>query len=445
MSEIISISVKDHFLNRLKEAVDFTQSPWVSYEALDDVIDVSGKLTPKLILISVVDIEAKEEVAGQVQTLRQFFADAFILVLAAKRMSLSDALFVKKSGGNFVILAPAYLTTIRLEYILNQVVKTSFIPVGADDFKEGTVLDFAVYTRLKLNNKIVPVIHPGTLINQPRLDKLKLAEDLQVRRSQVELFSKYINDQQDSSATGVSRRCRVQLQTLANIHVNLVLTLTDQAESGSFGKGKDLIQKFSELCDNLLKNLIQVLDPWEIIDRSIFGSMGVTDRSMVIACLAALTSFRTHVGDPKDILMAGLFCDLGLLDLSPASLNYINTLEGRKRLILDDLQIYQSHPVISLNALLERKLQLSEKVKEIILCTHEKADRTGFPNQVLPEKIPIESFLLMFHEWVDIECRPQPGKERPSFLDVRRKIYAQERENPQHFSILFLEKIKSSF
>lgn len=188
MSEIISISVKDHFLKRLKEAMDFTQLPWASYETMDEVIDASGKLAPKLVLISVVDIETKEEVAGQVQTLRQFFTEAFILVLAAKKLSPSDALFVKKSGGNFIILVPTYLTTIRLEYILNQIVKTSFIPVGADDFKEGTVLDFAVYTKLKLNNKIVPVIHPGTSINQPRLEKLKLAEDLQVRRSHVELF-----------------------------------------------------------------------------------------------------------------------------------------------------------------------------------------------------------------------------------------------------------------
>lgn len=445
MSDLVSIALNESLLRRLKGAAEFAAVPWTDYPTLDEIVSLEEKLSPKMILLSVVDIAVKEEVSGQVQTLRQFFPESFIFVLAEKRMTPTEAAFVKKSGGNFVMLVPEFLETIRLEYILSQVVKTSFVPVGADDFKVGTSLDFTVFTKLTLNKKVIPVIHPGTVINQGRIDKLKTAGELQVRRAQVDLFSKYVNESQDNSATGTNRRCRAQLQTVANIHVNLVLTLTDQAEAVSFDKGRDLLKKFTDLCEGLMKNLAVVEDPWDVIDQSILGNLGATDRSVVIAALAALTSLKSGIGIPDDILLAGLFCDLGMLALSPQALGRINSLQQRTLLGPEDLQTYYKHPIVSLNMLLERKIQLSDRVKEIILCTHEQANRQGFPGKITPEKIPVESSLILMHELIDLECRPKGATERPSYISIRKKIFEKERENPEFFSLLMLEKIRVAF
>ncbi len=441
MIEVISIALDESHLKRLRTATEFIHVTSQEYICVDDVILTEMALTPKLILVSVMNVSTREEVAGQVQTIKQFFPDSFILVLAQKKMSAAEASFVKKSGGNFVMLSFDFLSTVQLEYILCQVVKANFVPVGTEDLKVGTKVGFTLYAKLALNNKIVPVVQPGTEINQARIDKLKSTGDLQVRRGQIELFSKYINENRDDSLGGMARRCSAQLQAITNLHTNLVLLLLDQGEQGSFDQGRDLLSKFNELCAQLLKDLKSVTKVWEIFDQAVFETLGQVDRSVIVASLAAMTSLRTGVGVAQDILMAGLFCDIGMLLLSPKSLGRLNRIEDRNNLDAEDALTYKSHPTNSLRILLERKIQISERIKEIILCTHEQANRQGFPNMIIAEKIPVESSIILFHEFVDLEWRSSKGKGSLSFPVIWQNIYKRECESPGYFTVNFIQKI----
>ncbi|MBL7669554.1 MAG: hypothetical protein JNM39_03640 [Bdellovibrionaceae bacterium] len=437
----MTVALKEAHLKRLQLCADFAHITKLDYSSVDDVIVVEPAPTPKAILISVIGVSTKEEIAGQVQTLRQFFPNTFIIVLVEKKLSVDDSDFVKKSGGNFVILSFDLLNSTQIEFILSQVGKESFVLVGAENLKVGTKVDFTLYAKLALNNKIVPVLQAGTEISQSRMDKMKAVGNLHIRKGQIDLFSKYIKDQQDNSESGLRRRCRVQLQYVAILHVNLVLLLLDQGEQGSYEKGRELLTKIYELCDQLLNDLKLVSRPWDILDQADIEVNGQVDRSVVIACLAAATSLRTGVGVARDILMAGLFCDLGLLQLSPKCLGHLNSRVERAKLDAEDFLIYKNHPVISLRILLERKIQMSEGLKEIILCTHEQADRQGFPNAIVPEKIPVESTIILFHEVVDLEWRVSHGQNKISYPEVWQDVYKREHKSAETFALSFLERI----
>lgn len=443
MSDIISISKDRDFNARVEHASRFIQATLRFYPSADDLIDIAETLHPRFLIISAKDAPNKEAVIGHVQALRQFFSEAFILVVAEKKIPAADANFIKKSGCNFVMLDNEFETTIRLEYVLQQIVKAAYIPAKASDFKVGSTIDFHVYTIMPLNQKILPVIQPGTIVSDSRAEKLKTTGELYVKRQQAKAYSDYLAKHEDKSARGLMNRCRAQFFTVAHAHTDLIFNLTDQAEAASYDEGKRLLTSCMDLAKDLLMTLATIEEPWGIIDQSTFGMIGATDRSIMIASMGALLSFQSNIGKSDDIMMAGLFCDLGLLDLSPASLGKIDSEEGRSQLTPEDLALFQKHPILSINRLLERKMQLSEDIKDIIQCTHEQADKKGFPRKILPERIPLESMFIHFAEIVDLAFRVKFGKARESYPEVRKKVFTTEKEKLQRFNLVFLERIKS--
>lgn len=442
MSSLLVVGFNSEQLARIKSASKFAEVEYFSYENADALFEVAEQVAPRFIILSTVGVKAKESIAGEVQSIKQFFPNIFVLVVAEKKITGADAAFLKKSGANYVILENEFLSTIRLEYFLIYVVKCSLTPVKVTDLKIGTVIPFKVLSILPLNKKVIPVIPKDTLFSLEKQKKLLSINEIYISREDFESYTEYFMANQDKSAAGLASRCRAQFQMVAHMHTNLVMFLTDQSEQGSYEGGKQTLDKILKLCNDLLLTLATVPEPWNILDQSAIGAIGATDRSMIIASMASLASFMAGYGSYQDIMFGGLFCDLGMLDLSPKSLSLLNTVEGRCNLPVEDLNTYQHHPLISLNKLLERKIQLSERQKEIILCTHETSDKSGFPRKVAPEKIPVESALIQFYELVDLEFRIQMGKQRLTYPEARNKVLNVERESSKKFSLLLLETIK---
>ena len=112
----------------------------------------------------------------------------------------------------------------------------------------------------------------------------------------------------------------------------------------------------------------------------------------------------------------------------------------------EDIAVFKNHPVTSLNRMLENKMQISDSVKNIIVCTHEQADKKGFPKHIMPDKIPPESALILFHEMVDLEFRMKLGAERESYPVVRKRVFDREdamiRAKTARFSGVVIEKLR---
>lgn len=442
MSEVICIGFDEKANARVRSATQFLDIPLEFVPSSADLFDRAEDLYPRFLLVSALQIEAIESISGEVQTLRQFFPETFILVVVQKKLSSADAAFIKKSGCNYVLFENEFLTTIRLEYVLLQTVKAAYVPLKASDFKVGAEVDFLVYTIMPLNKKFLPVLQPGSTISTGRMDKINNVGELYIKRADIEKFAQFLKKYEDKSANGLISRCRAQFHSVAYAHASLLFTLTDQAEGSSYERGKELLGKCLELSKDLLTTLAVVPEPWSVLDQSTFGMIGGPDRSMMIAAMAALSSFNIDKGNPEDVMLAGLFCDLGLLDLSHEAIGKIDTEQGRIQLSTEDDSVFKKHPILSLNRLMERKMQISEQVKEIILCTHERGNRKGFPRQVSPEKIPVEASLIHFHEKVDLEYRVKFGKARESYPEVKRKVLQREHQTLENFNLVFLETIR---
>jgi len=446
VSDLICIGFDEEGKKRVKTACDFLLIDQEFYKGSDVLFETEGLAQPRCVLISAVNIEKKEDIVNKVQVIRQVFPETFIVLIAEKKIKPEDAKFVKKSGCNYVILEPDFLYTTRLEYILLQVVCAAYVPVKVSDFKPNTTVDFSVYTIMTLNKKILPVIQAGTVLSDARLAKLSTVSELYVKRNQVDMYTDYVTKNKDLSAKGLANRCRAEFQSVALAHANLVFLLTDQAEAGSFDQGKILLENCQNLAKNLLETLTMLPDPWEVLSQSTFGMIGGTERSIMIAAMAAVASFNTMLGSPEETMLAGLFCDLALLELSPKSLGKLDSAEGRLQLKDEDIAVFKNHPVTSLNRMLENKMQISDSVKNIIVCTHEQADKKGFPKHIMPDKIPPESALILFHEMVDLEFRMKLGAERESYPVVRKRVFDREdamiRAKTARFSGVVIEKLR---
>ncbi|MBC7464698.1 MAG: hypothetical protein H7256_01790 [Bdellovibrio sp.] len=446
MSDVLCIGFDEVGQKRVKTACDFLIVKEAFYKTSEEIFESETPMQPRCVVISAVGKEKKEDIAGEVQVVRQFFPETFIVLVVEKKIKLEDAKFLKKSGCNYVVFENDFLNSTRFEYVLLQVVSAAYLPAKVADFQPNTTVDFHIYTIMPLNQKILPVVQPGTLLNEARLKKMASVDELYVRRNQIHFYNDYLVKHPDMSAKGLANRCRVQFQSVSLAHSNLIFLLTDQAEAGSYDQGKVLLQNCQTLSTNLLETISMLPDPWSVISQSTFGMIGGTDRSMMVASMAAVASFATSMGSSDDVMLAGLFCDLALLELSPKSLGKLDTIEGRLALNPEDMVVFRNHPLTSLNRLLESKMLVSDSVKSIILSTHEQADGNGFPQRTLPVRIPVEAALILFHEMVDLEFRFKLGKERETYQTVRQRVFDREAElinkGQGRFTAILIEKLR---
>jgi DNA transposition AAA+ family ATPase len=71
-------------------------------------------------------------------------------------------------------------------------------------------------------------------------------------------------------------------------------------------------------------------------------------------------------------------------------------------------------------------------------------DQKGFPNKILPEKIPMESMILQISEILDKRSQIQMGRENKPIQVVKQQIFEEHTHDSGQLSRLFLEKIRGS-
>jgi HD-GYP domain-containing protein (c-di-GMP phosphodiesterase class II) len=172
-------------------------------------------------------------------------------------------------------------------------------------------------------------------------------------------------------------------------------------------------------------NLSTLTDPWSIINNSTFGETGSVERSPAISAMAGLISMNLEKINTEGTILAGLLSDIGSLLLPPALLKKIR--QGKmNELTKEELAKYQQHPIYSINKCLEKKVPLTDDLKNIMMSTHEKMDRTGFPKKMGSGEISKESQLLHFCEIVDQRLLLKMGEKAENARDLQMKILEEE-------------------
>jgi response regulator RpfG family c-di-GMP phosphodiesterase len=175
------------------------------------------------------------------------------------------------------------------------------------------------------------------------------------------------------------------------------------------------------------------------VNNTGFDDITPIDRAPAIGATASLMSLMTSIGNPTQIFLCAMIADLGLLELPPSALKIV--MEG----LFDDLKgealdLYQKHPLYSVNLVRSRKLPLDEKTKNIILSTHEKINGRGFPAGLEKEKIPLEAQIIHLAELMDKALKVQEGKQREDPALVRRQ-FLEDISQQEIFSLDLILKI----
>jgi response regulator RpfG family c-di-GMP phosphodiesterase len=397
---------------------------------------------PSFVLISADKVEEDSEIAGMVQVVRQMAPSSFILVVISSKLNPSVAAFVKKSGANAVLMENEFFMTSKVEFISSQKIKSSFLPVKAQELILGMAIPFPLFHLMPLNRKFLPVIRPGDVLTPDRLEKLKQVSEIYVKRADIDEYQKYISSQIDKSAEGLTKRCRAQFLSLFSSYVDLVLLVSDQSESSSFKLGSELYLKCNKLSSELMTTLGATGNAWSVINNSSIGDFGSLQRAPAVAAYSGLLSLHAGIGQPVEIMIASLLSDVGLLELNPAITKKLRKKEPLESLHPEDQNEFKDHPNKSLKLVLARKLSLPENVKNMILMSHERIDKKGFPNQVLPEKISLETMVLQMSEILDNLSQIRMGEERPDIAVVKKQLFEEHVTDSPHFSRIFLEKIR---
>lgn len=387
----------------------------------------------------------ESDIAGMVQVVRQVAPSSYILVVISGKLNPGVATFVKKSGANAVLIEREFFVTSKLEFISTQKIKASFLPVKASELMLNSTPNFTLYHVLPLNRKFLPILRAGDLITQEKMDKLISINEIYIKREDATAFKKYVQSQNDLSAEGLVKRCRAQYLNLFSSYVDLVLMISDQSEASSFKAGADLYLKCYNLCSELLGTLGATGQAWNVISNSSIGEFGSLDRSPARASYAGLLSLHADVGEPVDVMMACLLSDVGLLEMQPEVTLKLKKNENLESLHQEILVEYHDHPNKSLRTVLSRKLSLSENIKNMILTSHERLDQKGFPNQVVPSKITMETMIVQLCELLDNRAQIRLGQEKPKIQDVKKQIFEEHISDSLIMSRLFLEKIRKPF
>jgi HD-GYP domain-containing protein (c-di-GMP phosphodiesterase class II) len=196
------------------------------------------------------------------------------------------------------------------------------------------------------------------------------------------------------------------------------------------------------LARSLVATLSLINDSWEIVNNSAIGEFGSPERSPAIAAYAGLMSLLATLGEPVQVTLAALLADVGMLEMSPElskKLRQAGRLEG---LADDEMEQFMRHPLFSVDRCEARKFPIKDRIKEMILNSHEKADGSGFPQGKKEGHFPVESQLIQFSEMMDRETMIKIGKPRVAVTETRRYLLEAQLNEGKFFSAEVLQKLK---
>lgn len=427
MINLGAITTNPRIIKRIDEiAKEFS----FSYKIFSSVDDMNEESFQFFIINS---NDKNNPLSGITQLVKHYSPDSFISILLPKRVDENESTFLKKSGASILLLEEDIFETSKIEYLAIQIIKTSQVIIKPSDLIVGTLIDFDVYHMMPSNKKYLKVVPSGRTLDQNKKNSLvKHSNELYIKREDLPKFAEYVGKYQDKSAAGIDSRCRTFYMTLQSYFLDLIVLLSDEGSSPSFSEGRELLSKTQSMCSQLLFCLASANSPWNVINNSIEGDFGSLERTPGQVATIGIISMNSGFDNIDDLMFATLINNLGLLKLSYSICRAVkeDKLEGLSKY---DLEKYNNHPIMSINLVINKKLPLDERMKNIVLNSH--FHKKGVV-------IPDESQLIRINEKLDNHCLVKMGSVRKDPKAELIKIIDTELDSLKDFSIIILQKLK---
>ncbi|WP_210415722.1 HD domain-containing phosphohydrolase [Bdellovibrio sp. ZAP7] len=353
----------------------------------------------------------------------------------------------KFSGPKFsrvLLITPFdFFQNFKFEYMLLLKCRAQFFDILPSDLFSMTTLPFTVFVRMPINQRIMGVAFRGAVLSDSKYQKMLTKGGFLVHGRETPAYVEYINTYFDRSGMSLKKRMRAVFLSVAAVWVELSEVILFEFKTAS---DEEIVALYNQL-EQLAQQMIDVFKSdenlWEALREVLENDLFDKWRSPWVAAYGAYISVKSGLGNPVDVLLAGIFCDVGLLDI-PDSTYQKFLKEGESQLDPQQTEEYRKHPMMSLNRCLFKKVPVSESVKAIMVCVHERADEKGYPSQTPFEMVPVESSLIRFGEMIDFGVRTTMAEQSIGFGYLRDKIWQEAKEKPGNFSKDFLEQISQS-
>lgn len=409
-----------------------------SFESLGDVDTIlESKLEPELLIMSESGFGAHVKADEIIQVSRQMFPHALLILVVSKQLNKDTMKFYEKLGAKIFILQTE-METAKLCFAINQTLKAEFIPLKTMDLVAEREIPFAIYHLLPQKKKFLKLIHAGDKIAKDRLVRLQQNPEFYVHRSELMFFKKFIDETAERSASGLAKRCRANFTTLQAEFTNLAFQLSDESNRSTLAEGQELLSKCRKLCEDLLANLAEFPKAWEIINSSSIGDFGSLERAPTVAAYSGLFSLLSDLKNITDTMLISMLVDVGLLAI-PDHITEKMRLE--QNLNPEELSHLHGVPLKSLNMVLNRKLSIEERSRNVLLNVYEQVDGLGYPSRPVAEKIPLNSQIIHFAKLFDSATTVKMGSIRKDPVETLIQL-TNDPHITKRFSVELIQMLK---
>lgn len=148
----------------VNRANEISQEFLYSIKIYSNVDDMNEQFPAEVFVIDF-DKGQEGEKSAQIQLVKYFNPEAFIIVLLSKPVDEKEAEFLKKSGASIFMLREDMLNTSKVDYLSLQVIKTSYLIIKPIDLVVDSVIDFDIYHMMPSNKKYLKLLYSGQKVS----------------------------------------------------------------------------------------------------------------------------------------------------------------------------------------------------------------------------------------------------------------------------------------
>lgn len=378
-----------------------------------NLLNLKSEAAPDLIFCG--RVMAGADFVDLAQAIRSVWAEPPMYFVTTEREGFDQKAFAK-NGFSDAFLLP-----------LDNGVLRGIVPDGSADYRDvplidikpGTVLEFDTYIYLPLNRKFIRFSSAGYPLDEERAKRLMENEVRVVYVSQEQLPNyvkftaeqlKKITDGKDLTAYQRKKQIQKAVRSL------LSGFLSENAEPADYAEIiKSYILQTSGTEESAYERLLKLT-----------GSGDAYAHVSNVSSIAAMFALGLNVGKVEEVALAGLLHDIGLADI-PAE-NLTKNEEDRTE---EERLVYQKHPLIALQIIKKRQIELSTMVLKIIEQHHERWNGRGYPMELKGAAIYPESQLIAIADELEYSTQVRPGKTRTPLKTALEKILSSPGYDPK--------------
>lgn len=390
----------------------------------------------ELILIAQEKDESPTDLWGRAQELLKNFGKAQVVTvmdLAVGNESLTGFSHPRMTALTY----EEFFSTLKFDYLVLYHTRAQYYEIPLSDMFPMTKILFQAFLRMELNQRYLCVVHGNSLLSDDKFARIQnRTSSVFIRVKDSAAYLEYIKTYYDMSGAGLRKRFRALFFALRSYSLRLNETLLFDLKSSPLQENLDVYQGIQALATEFFEVLKTDEDLWDSIRECWDDQLSSFWRAPWIATYAALLSLKTGKGDPAAIFLAGLFKGVGLYELEE-SVTRTYLLSEDKKLSSEQWLSFEKHPLLSLNRLLLKQIPLSDKVKSLILRSHEE-------NLDLQKDYPEDLQLLKFAERLDLGVLTTLKQTGTGFRFMREKLWEKERANTKEFDPKFMDQIATA-